>query len=183
MISVDPAVQAALESDNFKYCHLVALPGGLFFTDHEKDIPFGGDVYISNGHLLKTSPVMREKGLKVHTHQITLSNVDTAIYALYKATNMVGETGMVYKAVLDASGVIIANDPILTYQGTLDTWVVDETGSRSILLIKLTNKWAAMQQTAGQVSNPDSQEGLYPGDKFFEMAHEEKSNLGWGRKD
>jgi len=183
MIDVDPAILAALESDNFEFAHLVALPGGLFFTDHGSDIAYGGDTYVSNGSLLKTSPVMREKGLKAHTHQITLSSVDPAIYTLYKATNMVGGIGKVYKAVLDGAGAIIANEPILIYQGTLDTWTVTEKNNSSNMIIKLTNKWSAMMQTAGLLSNPDSQEGAYPGDKFFEMAHEEKSNLGWGLKD
>ena len=182
MISVHPAVLAALESDNFKYAHLVALPGGLFFTDHGSDILYSGDTYVSNGSLLKTSPVMREKGLKAHTHQITLSSVLTAIYTLYKATSMVGVVGKTYKAVLDAAGAIIANAPILIYQGTLDSWTMAENNSTSKMSIKLTNKWSAMLQTSGRLTNPDSQKTVDTTDKFFEMAHEEKSNIGWGSK-
>ena len=90
MITVDALVTAALESDNFTMAHLVDIPGGLYFTDWPSDIIYGGNTYVSNGKLLSLSSIVREGGIKTHSHTMKLSAVELGILAAKEAMKRAG---------------------------------------------------------------------------------------------
>ena len=182
MITVDPLVSAALESDTFNMAHLVDLPGGLFFTDWPNDLAYGGESYVSNGKLLSLSSIVREGGIKTHSHTLKLSAVEADIITHFESQPRGGETCIIRRVILDDAGAIIAGQAMNLYQGTLDGWSLMEGKNTASISIKLTNNWAANAQTSGRRTTQHSQQEVLSTDTFFEHAHIETSNIDWGKK-
>lgn len=182
VISVPAGVMAALESETGAEAYLAALPGGLWLTDWGSDLDYDGNTYVADGRLLKVSDVKREAGLTLHTYLVTLSNVDQVPLALYANTNYRGIEATIYRVFLDESNAIIDGFALIDYIGTLDSWRLPETLKKSEFELKLTNDWAALEFASGRFTNPSSQEGAFPGDTFFDMAHEDKNAIGWGKQ-
>lgn len=180
MISVDPLIQAALESDNFNVANLVSLPGGLYFTDWSADIAYGGNTYVSNGHLLALAGIKRESGLKTHDHTIKLSGVDLSLLTVFASQNRVGEASSISRVILDDAGAIIAGEAITLFMGTLDSWASSESAKTANITLKITSDWAANRQTTGRRTTQHSQQEVLSSDRFFEHAHIETSNIDWG---
>jgi hypothetical protein len=180
MISVSAALQAALEGSRYTSARLAKLPGGLYLTDWKKDLPFELDTYQSNGVLLKVGTASRAPGFALGTYSVQLSAVNQSVLTTFLTGNLRGAEGVVSRVFLNANGAIIGNEALIDFKGTLDTWAFSERNGSAVIDVKLTTRWASRRLVSGRFTNSDSQEAIYPGDKFFDMAHEERSAIGWG---
>jgi hypothetical protein len=174
--SLDPLVLSEATKDSHKLVYLVQIPGPFFITDNDINIDYNGQLYVNSGLLLDLSTIVREEQLKLHSYHVTVSNAETTLYQTYAAQNHVGEYAEILGAFIDSAGQIVGA-PLVLYQGTLDIW---EVSSENRLTLKLTSPWAAFEITAGRYTSPNSQERYSPGDQIFNMAHEERSSIGWG---
>jgi len=186
MINVDSSVQAAMELDNPRFCWLVQLPGPSYWTDHGVPVTWNSVTYENNGYLLNIPPVLRERDIRMQSYAVTVSAVEQdvaqTVYDFFASRNMTGETCRVSLAMLDNNDAVIG-DIIGMYEGTFDSWSNQDQGKSEKISIKISNIWSKPHRTAGRITSPDTQEAHYPGDKFFEYAHRERSNLGWGSKE
>lgn len=181
MLSIDPAILAALNGDAFHHEWLLELPGNVNLTTHTRDIVLNGKTYVTSGHILKIPPINREKEIKLHGVTITLSAVDGSIEAALAARNMTNEPCALHLVFIDGTdGSIIAGQSMSMYRGKFDSFTVRETETRDEITVKISSAWAKPDKTSGRITNPQDQEELHAGDRFFEFAHEEKEQIGWG---
>lgn len=180
MIQTSSALSTALSGDNFEYAYLVDLPIGLHYTNHGKDLTVDGTTYESNGLLVKFANISRDPELNLATYQLELSNVDNTIAKAYASGVYRGLEGVVSIVVM-IDGVI-QGSPLVMYRGTLDSFSVREDKGTAALSLKLTSHWASYNQKAGRYSSDTLQQDLHSGDRFFQYAHVEQNNLGWGKR-
>ena len=170
----------ALNADHFEYAFLVDLPVGQHYTNHGYDLTVGMSTYLSNGLLVKFANIDQTQELNLATYSLELSNVTNTLAKTYAAGNYRGLSAVIKLAIL-VDGVI-QGEPVILYKGTLDSFSVRENGSSSNLTIKLTSHWASFNQMSGRYSSDRLQQDLHAGDRFFKYAHDEMSNIGWGKK-
>ena len=180
MQTFSTAFITALDEDNFEYAYLVDLPVGQHYTNHGYDIVVGGDTYLSNGLLVKFADIGQTQELNLATYTLELSNVTNTLAKAYAAGNYRGLAAVIKLAIL-VDGVM-QGEPVVLYKGTLDSFSVRETGETSNLTIKLTSHWASFNQMSGRYSSDRLQQDLFAGDRFFKYAHDEMSNIGWGKR-
>ncbi len=181
MQNVSSSVQAKLESEGFRFAWLVDVAGHLY-TDFDRELSYQGQSYASMGNILSLSPIMRERGIKLQSYTVTLSGVDGMIPAILSSANLTGRACTIYLAFPEADGTLNDSDVISLYKGTFHSWSQRESDTSSVVTIKITGPWSKPDLTAGRVTSNDNQTQNYAGDKFFEFAHEERTNLGWGGK-
>ncbi len=191
MLTVTGGINAALSADTLRYAWLLQLGDDLFYTNHTVDIDFGGNSYKSQGDILSLPSVVRERRIKLQSYTVTFSNVDVVMaYNLrYKYEpdlpgfvpyDRVGDACEVRLVFLDAAGAVIDGQAISLYKGAFDSWTEQDSGSRSTISLKITSPWAKPNLTAGRATSDHNQKDNYPGDQFFQFAHEEKNTIGWG---
>jgi hypothetical protein len=180
MMTVSTAIADALSGETLRYAWLLQIGEDLFFTNHGLDIELAGKTYVSQGDILKLSPIVRERQIKLQSYSIEFSNVDGAVGSVLRAYDRTGETCDVSLVLLNSAGALIADKAISLYRGAFDSWVERDTASTSTISLRLTSPWAKPNLTAGRKTSNNNQQDNYPGDLFFEFAHEEKNTIGWG---
>ena len=178
MITVTPAIQAILESDQIRSCFLVALPS-LYLTTAPSDLSWGGNTYQSNGSLLKIDGRAATGEVIANTFKIELDNADRTALSLYGNGNYLGLPVSVHYGLLDSDGQLIP-DPVEYFAGIFDGWGVKETTSKSSLTVTAKSHWAAFERKAGRFTSQSSQREAYPTDSFFDTSHEDKVIYKWG---
>ncbi|MBL4837134.1 MAG: DUF2163 domain-containing protein [Kordiimonadaceae bacterium] len=185
MMSVSPELTAALDAEQMRFAWLIQLPADIYLTDYATDLVWNGNIYVSQGDILSLPSVVRERGIKLQSYSIKLSNVDlsdgdqTPLDKL-SSGNFTGAPCGATVLLLNADDSII--DGISLYKGTFHTWTENETNTSSTMNITLTSPWSKPNLTAGRVTSNNNQEDLYDGDKFFQYAHRERTDIGWGGK-
>lgn len=186
MLTLTSEYQTALESDYFKPCYLLDLPGPLRLTTADQDLTWGGNTYTSSGLVMKLDGIQSSTDLNANTYKITLDNANTTALALYALINYVGADAYIYLGLLNEDGSLIVNGsdegPFEVYAGIFDSWSVSEGKGQSVLDVRLKSHWAAYNRKAGRFTNSASQEEHYAGDTFFEHAHREQNEIRWGKK-
>ncbi|WP_286828738.1 MULTISPECIES: baseplate hub protein [Kordiimonas] len=182
MIDAPNSIQTKLSSEAFRFAWLVDVAGTLFLTDFDRDLSFSGQTYRSQGDILTLSPIVRERGIKLQSYNVTLTGVDGYIPAVLGAGNWTGRDCTIYLAFPAADGALDETEVISLYKGTFHSWSQHESDRSSAVTVKITSPWSKPDLTAGRVTSNDNQTQNYAGDKFFEFAHEERTNLGWGGK-
>jgi len=193
MLSISASLATALAGENIRYAWLVAFPDmptksgggtGVYFTDHGENITLAGDTYESLGDMLRLSPVVREKAIKLQSYTLTLAGADTSVGVSNArwlgAQNITGQPCMVSLALLDAAGAVISGEAIALYEGTVHLVRESESGASSIVDVTLTSPWSKPGRTSGRITSDYNQKDRYPGDDFFKFAHRERTNIGWG---
>lgn len=182
MLDVSTPVAGILAGESLRIAWLVNIADTLFLTDHAHDLVHDGETYISQGDVLALSPIVRERGIKLQDYSITLSGVDGLPQGVFGSANFTGHDCTVYLAFPAADGTLASDHVISLYKGTFHSWTVSESAGTSRVVIKVTSPWAKPDMTAGRITSNDSQTQTHAGDRFFEFAHEERRNIGWGGK-
>ena len=178
MITVTPATQAILESDQIRSCYLVALPS-LYLTTAPSSLSWGGNTYTSNGTLLKLDGRAATGEVSANTFKLELDNADRTALSIYGTGNYLGLPVSVFYGLLDEDGQLIP-DPVEYFAGIFDGWSVKETTSASTLTVTAKSHWAAFERKAGRFTNQSSQQEVNPTDTFFDASHEDKTIYKWG---
>jgi hypothetical protein len=77
----------------------------------------------------------------------------------------------------------IVADPILIFEGRMDSPVIDENpddGSCTVT-VSASNAWVDFERLSGRHTNHEEQQIFFPGDKGFEFVSAVTSEITWGR--
>lgn len=180
MLNVHADILAALKERSFTYAWLVELPDGLNFTTYGKDIVADGKTYEATGHILAIPGIGRSKGIKIQDLSLTLAASDGRLKTAFSARKMTGEPIYMKLALMNADDSLISGAPVGIYKGFFDTWRLSDSGKQEVITVTVSSPWSQPKKTAGRLTNPTDQQTRFPGDRFFEFAHEEQQNIGWG---
>lgn len=182
MISVPNQVLDAIKSGSFEYAWLLEFPDDLNLTTRGADLQFGGKTYLADSGIMSLPTITRSKDIKRHDATPTFADEDGALSTALKGRNLTGETCRIKLVFLDDTGAVISDFAVGMYQGTFDEWRQRQTDSSDTIAVKLTGSFSKPEQTAGRITSNNNQQDRFANDKFFEFAHENRQNLGWGRE-
>lgn len=191
MLAVSSGIDAALAAETLGFAWLITIGDDLFFTNHSVDVAYTGATYKSEGDLLRMPAIVRERNIKLQSTSLEFSNADGVMSfnlrhkydegsQSYIAHDRTGEPCEILLVLFDSGGAIIDGSAISLYKGVFDTWVERDSETTASISLKITSPWSKPNLTAGRITSDNNQKDNYPGDQFFEFAHEEKNTIGWG---
>lgn len=180
-ISLDGDVATALASNHFEYALCVSIPGGYNITNNPDSLTVGGVTYTPDEILLGTSNTQRRYEISADSAEITIGNADQTIYQDYVTNTYEGQSVKILAAFVDEDfQPLNSNSVMVVFEGVLDAWAVNESGTKSTLKLKLTSHWSAWKIKKGRRTNSGSQQSEFPTDTVFEYSHMDELAYKWG---
>lgn len=180
--SVNASTLAALQSDNFRFCHLIKLSFStpVYITDYTHDIVYGINTYEAGGHLIRTPDPQETRDLRVNAINIDISSVDRAYLSIFLNQDWLNREVTLYKAVIGTDGQIVG-DPINIFQGLMSQFQLDEGPDTSTISLRVASHWADFQRKNGRITNNNSQQYFFPSDLGMEFSANIVKDIKWGK--
>jgi len=182
MITIDPLIQQALESD-YTRAHLVTLELNgvtLRYTENGFDLDYNGDTWLANGLLLDMGQPKYTSELRVNETELSFSAADLTTLAIILNNPQYNRRVTVDRVYLDDDGSVIGQ-PIRLNNWRIVGWTSgDEISGASIVSVRMASEFADWQKPSGRRTTPASQQRFYPNDKGFEFAASVNKEQRWG---
>lgn len=157
--------------------------GTIYLTNCGRQVVYGGNTYLSTGHLLGVGDLEEAAGLGQQSLQLSLSGVGQTYLALLLTENYLGRVVTVYKAFLDSSGAVVS-DPLLHFRGTCDEPVISEDpdGGTCVIALQAVNG-GNKGRRIGRCTNTEDQRVWFPLDHGFDFVPLlQGEQIPWGRR-
>ena len=181
------AVKNELLTGQIRPIHLVTIGFStpVNITDNAFDLTSsvsGSSVtYSSSAFLVGASSFEEQTDISKTTISLSLSGVDTSFISVVLGENIVNDTVTIYRGLLNSSNSIIA-DPILLYQGNIDTFEVTETETQSNVKLIVVSHWADFDKKSGRKTNNSSQQRFFSADVGMDFSSQTVLDIKWGRE-
>ena len=181
------AFQAEIVKNQSQPVHLVEIhfdsPTGVqYLTDAFVPVTYGSNTYQPLGYLLSFSNIEETTDLQVGSLTLNLSGIDKVYIRHVLDETFVDRKVIIRKAFLSTSNDSLIANPIIIYQGNMNTPAITESGDMSMVSIEVANQFVDFDKTPGRFTNSESQHLYYPDDKGFEYAPEIIKDIVWGRE-
>jgi hypothetical protein len=184
---VQSATAFSLAADAIHQAHLVevqfdAPTGTLYLTDAFRDLVYNGITYLRGGNLLQIGDIEEHASLLVPEMTIAFSGVDQAMTSLLLQENYLDRTLIVRRAYLNGTtGLISSVEPY--FEGRMNLPVISEDPDQgtSTISVSVTSIWVDFERSPGRLTNHETQQLWFPGDRGFEFAGQIFDALPWGR--
>lgn len=141
--------------------------------------PWGGYTWGGFGDLLSIDTIEEDAALSAPLARVGLSGLDTDLVTQALTENYRNRAMQIWHGVADSDGDIIA-DPVLAWEGMVDTCVAEFADTASITLTGTHYLDLVFRTRGGRYNNAD-QQARYPGDKFFEFLERmQTATIVWG---
>jgi len=180
------AVKNELLTGQIRPVHLLTIGFGtpVNITDNAFDLTSsvsGSSVtYSSSAFLVGASSFEEQTDITKTTLSVSLSGVDTSFISVVLGENIVNDSVTIYRGLLNSSNALIA-DPILLYQGNIDTFEISETETESNVKLMVVSHWADFEKKSGRKTNNASQQRFFSTDVGMDFSSETVLDLKWGR--
>lgn len=156
----------------------------LYMNDSYKTINYGGNDYLGVGHFMGFSDIEEASEIIVSTMTLSLSGIDQTMINLVLNNNYINRVVKVWTAFLDVNSHVLVIDPVLIFEGHMDSPTISEDpdGGKSTVAVSATNAWVDFDRKTGRHGNNEEQQILFPGDRGFEFADQNTSDLVWGER-
>ena len=156
----------------------------LHMTDSDQSIEFGGNEYLGLGKFSSVSDIEESSQLIVSSMTLSLSGVNQEWISIVLNEEYIDRQVKVYTGFLDVDTHVLITNPVLIFDGRIDAPIISENpdGKTSTVSISVTNAWVDFTRRTGRHANNEEQQALFPGDKGFEFASQNITDLVWGEK-
>jgi len=158
----------------------IGVSTGYYYTDHFKDISFGGNTYQASSLLLGVSDASETSEVAVNDLVLKFSGADQTMISLFLNYDYMNKQAFVYRGFLDSSQALIS-DPFLLFDGRIENFNITETDNTSEVAISIASHWADFDKIAGRKTNTNSQKLFFSTDKGFDYASQSVKEIKWGR--
>lgn len=155
----------------------------LYMNDSYKTINYSGNDYLGVGYFMGFSDIEEAAEVMVSSMTLSLSGIDKTMINLVLNNNYINRVVRIYTAFLDVDSHVLVIDPVLIFEGKMDTPTISEDpdGGTSTVSVSATNSWVDFDRKTGRHANDVEQQRLYPGDRGFEFAYRNTSKLLWNK--
>lgn len=129
-------------------------------------IAWNGNDWLGVGAIASIEAIKETEGLQATGLKMMLSGVPTSLISLALGEAVQGKTAKMWVAGIDTTGAVAA-DPVLEYQGRVDTLFINDSESSCLIGINVESRMADFQRPNTRRFNAATHEADYPGDKFF----------------
>tara|TARA_R110002096_G_scaffold363707_1_gene556812 strand:- start:16 stop:1749 length:1734 start_codon:yes stop_codon:yes gene_type:complete len=181
------AFQTEIVKSQSQPVHLVEIhfdsPTGVqYLTDAFVPVTYSSNTYQPLGYLLSFSNIEETTDLQVGSLTLNLSGIDKVYIRHVLDETFVDRKVIIRKAFLSTSNDSLIANPIIIYQGNMNTPAITESGDMSMVSIEVANQFVDFDKTPGRFTNSESQNLYYPDDKGFQYAPEIIKDIVWGRE-
>ncbi|WP_157669901.1 DUF2163 domain-containing protein [Chitinibacter sp. GC72] len=183
MRDLSPGTIAEMSAEQQRCAHLLSIALDdevICLTDDATAIQFGGQTFYAAGQLLNIEFDGDADGLAINGTTATLSGVDQALIAATLQTRFVGRAMNVWRAYFNSAGVM--QEPLLLFSGRCDGPAIEENvdDGSSVVQIRASSHFVDFERVNGRLTNDESQQRHFPGDRGFEFVTTLGKELQWG---
>lgn len=171
-----------LQKDAFNICHLVEFQFSTpqYLTDYSHDITHSSQVYDSSSALLDIASPKESHDLRVNSINLELSGVNQTFISLFLTTNWINRKVKISRALINDGAIV--GEPFIVFDGQMTQFEIDEDKNSSTIIVSIASHWADFEKTNGRLTNDNSQQFHFSGDKGMEYAANSIRDIKWGRK-
>ena len=181
------AFQSEIVKDQNQPIHLLevyfdAPTGTQYMTDAYIPITYDSNTYLAGGYFLSFTDIEETNQLQVSSITIGLSGVDKTYINYVLDEDFVDRKVIIRKGFLSSTDDSLIADPIVIFQGNMDTPIITEAEDEGKCTVSVTvaNLFADFEKTPGRFTNSQSQNVFYPNDRGFEYASQIIKDVVWG---
>ena len=137
--------------------------------------------YTASPFLVSTPSFTEETDITKSSLTIELSGADLTFISTALNENIVNDSVVIHRGLLDANNSIIA-DPLLLYQGTIDTYAISEAENESAIAFTVVSHWADFEKKSGRLTNNNSQQRFFSTDVGMNFSSQTVLDIKWGRE-
>ena len=136
--------------------------------------------YTASPFLVSNPSFTEETDLSKSSLNIDLSGADLTFISTALNENIVNDSVVIYRGLLDSNNALIA-DPILLYKGNVDTFEISETETESFVKLIVVSHWADFDKKSGRKTNNASQQRFFSTDVGMDYSSQTVLDIKWGR--
>lgn len=153
--------------------------GTVYLWDGIGDLSWNGNTYLGAGELLGIGEIVESVEVRIESMVIHFSGITAAYKSLALQSVDLKNQATVRLALLDSSGVVIA-DPDVLFIGNMDSVSLKEGGETARFDLVLQNELVKTQQPKERRYTDEDQKAIYPNDTFFRHSLNAEKETRWG---
>jgi len=166
--NANEAAAAAAHSEVVEFVRLEFPSGILTLHTRLGTITWGGYAWLGVGQLGTIGELTEDAMMRPSGVALTLSGVDTSVVQAATEDDYHGYPVAVYKGLLDVTTQQLVADPQLAFRGLIDKVEVELTAGGGTVTVHAEGELARWDRNQGLLYTNESQQSLFPGDKFFD---------------
>ena len=181
------AFQTEIVKSQNQPIHLVKIyfdspTGTQYLTDSFIPITYDSNTYSPLGYFLSFSDIEETTQFIINSLTLSISGVDQVYINHVLSERFIDRKVVIYKGFLSTSDDSLIADPVLIFQGNMNTPSIHEAENEgmSTVSISVANQFVDFEKTSGRYTNQASQQSVYPGDLGFNYASEIIKDIVWG---
>ncbi len=140
-----------------------------------------GETWTGTGLMLGISPIEETAEIRATGVNISLSGIPSAIISIALAEDYQGRVARVYVGAFDASTGAVITDPILAFQGNIDTMPIEEGGATATILVNVESRLIRLEKASLRRYTAQDQKVEFPLDTGLDhVAAIQEVKLVWG---
>ncbi len=132
------------------------------------DLSWSGDTYTGAGNLLGISQIAETEEIIANGVTFTLSGMPSSIISTALSEDYQGRTVSMWRGAVDSSRAIIA-DPLLIFQGNMDTMNISESGDTSVVSVTAESELRSLTRPSPRQWTAEDQKAVFPNDNGFDQ--------------
>lgn len=171
--TLDPAIIAVLASKKIKTAFFVAAkigPEWVYLTTAARDVVFDGNVYISANTLL-VDGIEQNWNLQNSEGRISLSGIPNSYKSLVFNQKYKGNPLIIYQGFFDFVTDALVASPIKIHEGLITgmSFTDDPKSGTAVITLPVSSVFARFNDKNCMMTNPNTHQRLFPGDRIFEQ--------------
>jgi len=153
-----------------------------YYTTANSELTWNSTTYLSSGTILDISSVEETLGMTINDAKVTLTGVALANIAQALSVDSINKRIVIRHALLSAANVVIV-DPLVEFDGRIDTWSATEdiSSETSTITYSASSHWSDFDAVVGRVTSDENQRLLFPTDGSMQYVRAlGTQQLKWG---
>lgn len=139
----------------------------LRLSSLKRDISWNSQTWLGNGWFLQYSPINETADIRAAGMEFQLVGIPSSLLALALANADQNQDAILYLAMMNSSGAVIA-DPITLFKGKVDTVELTDSIDQPTILIKCESSLARLERPQNFRYTDGNQKALFTGDLGFQ---------------
>lgn len=182
--SITAANKAALTAQQVMPLYLVEAQfdsGTVRYWNGYTDLTALGETWLGAGNLMSVSAVEETSEIRAAGMQLGFSGIPTAMLSVVLAEDYQGRPVNFYLGALDtATGAVVA-DPMLVFNGRIDTMPIVEDGKTATIVASVESRLIRLEQASRRRYTHEDQQVDFPGDLGLQhVAAIQDVQIVWG---
>ncbi len=182
--TISASLSTALQADRVYPLLLVEAlfdSGALRLWNGDGALTALGETWTGTGLMLGISPIEETAEIRATGVNISLSGIPSAIVSIALAEDYQGRVARVYVGAFDASTGAVITDPILAFQGSIDTMPISEGGDTATIVVAVESRLIQLEKASLRRYTAQDQKVEFPLDTGLDhVAAIQDVTIVWG---